>query len=64
MFYPTKTTAASDLYSTLEDDLDTVGCFLDFHEISESPRNKQNLEMYLLVFEHDAHLNRKILADE
>lgn len=40
---------AKALYSALEDDLDTVDCFLLFQETSEEPRKKQNPEMDLLV---------------
>ena len=30
------------LYSASAEDLEMVACFLDFHEIKESPRNMQN----------------------
>ena len=46
---PLLETAVSAIYSTSAEDLDTVCCFLDFHEISECPRNTQNPVVDLLV---------------
>ncbi|GJV19607.1 alcohol dehydrogenase 1 [Tanacetum coccineum] len=37
------------LYSASADDLDTTACFLDFHEIVESPRRMQYPVVDLLV---------------
>ena len=34
--------AAKALYSASADDLEMVGCFLDFQEIRESPKKMQN----------------------
>ena len=41
-------TTAIDRYSASADDLDIVCCFLDFHDIKESPRKTQNLVTDLL----------------
>jgi len=41
-------------YSTSEDDLETVFCFLVFHEINDSPRKMQKLVVERRVMEHDA----------
>ena len=43
-------TEARALYYASVEDLDTVTCFLDFHEISESPKNTQNSAVDFLVF--------------
>jgi hypothetical protein len=40
---------ANALYSDSELDLETVVCFLDFHEMREDPRNTQKPETYFLV---------------
>ncbi|MDV3194007.1 MAG: hypothetical protein Q8835_03070 [Sweet potato little leaf phytoplasma] len=42
-------TAANALYSASAKDLETVGCFFDFHEIKDSPRNTQKPETDFLV---------------
>lgn len=41
-------------YSDSVDDRETVGCFLDFHEIREWPRKIQKPEVDLRVRRHDA----------
>ena len=40
---------AKALYSNSELDLETVVCFLDFHEMREEPKNTQNPETDRLV---------------
>jgi hypothetical protein len=40
---------AKALYSDSELDLETVVCFLDFHEMREDPRNTQKPETDFLV---------------
>lgn len=42
-------------YSAYMELLEMVFCFLDFHEIKESPRNTQNPVTDLLVSKHPAH---------
>lgn len=39
-------------YSASVDDLETVCCFLDFHETSEEPRNMQKPDIEHLVSGH------------
>lgn len=41
-------------YSTSDEDLETVSCFLDFNKIRESPKNMQNLMMERLLSMHDS----------
>ena len=43
-----------DLYYASAKDLETVCCFLDFHETNESPRKTQSPVTDLLVLGHDA----------
>ena len=40
------------LYSASADDLETVGCFFDLQDISESPRNTEYPVTLLLVSKH------------
>jgi hypothetical protein len=40
------------LYSASEEDIDTVGCFLAFQDMSEEPRNKQKPVVDLLESIH------------
>ena len=42
------------LYSTSAEDLETMNCFLDFHEIRESPKKIQYPVVDLLVSIQDA----------
>ena len=42
------------LYSASTEDLETIDCFLDFHETNESPKNTQNPVVDLLVSTQDA----------
>ena len=49
-----QTTTAMDLYSVSDEDRDTVCCFLDFHEIKETPRKTQNPVTDLLVLGQEA----------
>lgn len=39
------------LYSASEDDLDMVGCLLDFHEISAPPKKTLKPVMGILIYE-------------
>ena len=48
------TATAIDLYSDFVEDRDTVCCFLDFHEIKESPRKTQNPITDFLVSRQEA----------
>lgn len=43
------TVAANARYSASVEDRETVGCFLDFQEINELPKNTQNLVIDRLV---------------
>ena len=49
-----QTVKAMALYSASAKDLETIDCFLDFHEINESPKNTQNPVVDLLVSTQDA----------
>ena len=42
------------LYSASTEDLETMNCFLDFHEIRESPKKTQYPMVDLLVSTQDA----------
>ena len=42
------------LYSTSTEDLETMDCFLNFHEIRESPKKTQYPVVDLLVSTQDA----------
>ena len=42
------------LYSASAEDLENIDCFLDFHEIRESPKKMQKLVVDLLVSIQDA----------
>lgn len=42
------------VYSDSIEDLETVGCFLVFHEIREHPKKIQNPERLLVVWRQDA----------
>lgn len=47
--WSSQTVKARARYSDSKDDRETVGCFLDFHEIGESPRKIQNLVIDFFV---------------
>ena len=49
-----QTATAIDLYSDFAEDLETICCFFDFHEIKDSPRNMQKQVIDLLMLGHEA----------
>ena len=52
------------LYFASAEDLETIDCFLDFHEIRESPKKMQKLVANLLVSIEDAQFASVYLLSE
>jgi len=52
--FNSQTVDAITRYFASEDDLETVACFLDFHEIKDSPKKMQNPVMNFLLSGHVA----------